>query len=46
VTFELMVGVWAREKKVRDPVKRQLLSKANRFVSFLETDRKSRGLPS
>ena len=27
-------------------MKRQYLAKANRFVAFLETDRKSRGLPT
>jgi integrase len=45
VRFESMVEQWARERKIPDRTKRQFLSKANRFVSFLETDRKSRGLP-
>ena len=44
VSFETMVEQWAREAKVPNRTKRQYLSKANRFVAFLETDRKSRGL--
>ena len=46
VHFESMVEQWGREAKVPNRTKRQYLSKANRFVAFLETDRKSRGLPS
>jgi integrase len=45
VRFESMVEQWGREAKVPNRTKRQYLSKANRFVAFLETDRKSRGLP-
>jgi hypothetical protein len=44
-SFESMVEQWAREGKIPDRTKRQLLSKANRFMAFLETDRKSRDLP-
>jgi hypothetical protein len=46
VRFESMVEQWGREAKVPNRTKRQYLSKANRFVAFLETDRKSQGLPS
>jgi hypothetical protein len=46
VSFESMVEQWAREAKVPNRMKRQYLAKANRFVAFLETDRKSRGLPT
>jgi hypothetical protein len=45
VRFGEMVEKWGREKKVPDPTKRHMLSKANRFVAFLEIDRKTRGLP-
>jgi len=45
VRFESVVEQWGREAKVPNRTKRQYLSKANRFVAFLETDRKSRGLP-
>jgi integrase len=45
VRFEEMVEKWARESKVPEPSKRHMLSKANRFVAFLETDRETRGLP-
>jgi hypothetical protein len=43
VSFESMVEQWAREGKIPDRPKRQLLSKANRFVAFLETDRRAEG---
>ena len=45
VTFEFVVELWATEKKVAKPSKRQMLSKAKRFAAFLENDRQSRGLP-
>jgi hypothetical protein len=38
VRFESMVEQWGREAKVPNRTKRQYLSKANRFVAFLETD--------
>lgn len=42
---EEIVEKWARENKIPGRTKRQMLSKADRFVAFLETDRKIRGLP-
>lgn len=45
VTLESVVELWATEKKVAKPSKRQMLSKAKRFAAFLENDRQSRGLP-
>ncbi len=45
VRSEEMVEKCARENKIPDRTKRQMLSKANRFFAFIETDRKTRGLP-
>jgi hypothetical protein len=45
VRFEEIVRLWGREQKIPDRGQRQILSKANRFVEFLKTDRQLRGLP-
>jgi hypothetical protein len=45
VTFATVVALWARERQIPPPGERQMLSKANRFATFLGHDDMGRVTP-